>query len=116
MNCFTRYRDIGDELEEKKKPGFSDEKLHQAKEKLESKFNTSIEELGLSVRTINCLSSKGLNTVGDIIQKSEAEIQKIRNFGKTSAKELKAKIAELGLSYQMSLDEELVKLEQEGVE
>jgi DNA-directed RNA polymerase subunit alpha len=116
LNCFTRFRDLGEELEEKKKPGISDEKLKKAQEDLRSKFETPITDLGLSVRTINCLSSKGLKAVGDIISKSEAEISKIRNFGKTSAKELKAKLGEMGLSFQMILDDELKKLEERGVE
>ncbi len=116
LNCFTRFRDLGEELEEKKKPGLSDEKLKKAREELKMKFDTPIENLGLSVRTINCLSSKGLKTVGDIASKSEAEISKIRNFGKTSAKELKTKLGEIGVTFQMSLEEELKKLEERGVE
>jgi DNA-directed RNA polymerase subunit alpha len=116
LNCFTRFRDIGEELEEDKKPGLSDEKLKKEKEKLQKKFETPITELGLSVRTINCLTSEGLNIVEDIVEKPESEITKIRNFGKTSAKELKTKLTELGLTYQMSLEEELEKLEEQGVD
>lgn len=116
LNCFTRFRDLGDELEEQKKPGLSDEKLKKAQEELAAKFGIPIADLGLSVRTINCLSSRGLKTIGDIIGMSEAEITKIRNFGKTSAKELKVKLAELGLDYEMTLEGELKKLEESGVE
>lgn len=116
LNCFTRFRDLGEELKEEKKPGLSDEKLKKEKEKLQKKFETPVTELGLSVRTVNCLTSEGLETVGDIVKKPEAEITKIRNFGKTSAKELKTKMTELDLAYQMSLEEELEKLEEQGVE
>lgn len=116
LNCFTRYRELGEELEETKKPGLSDEKLKVAQDEMRDKFDTSIENLGLSVRTINCLSSKGLQTVGDIVSKTESEIAKIRNFGKTSAKELKVKLGELGLTFGMDLDDELIKLEERGVE
>lgn len=116
LNCFTRLREMGEELEEKRKPGLLDEKVKRAKEELKKKFETPVTELGLSVRTINCLTTKGLSAVGDIISKAESEITKIRNFGKTSARELKTKLAELGLTFQMDIDEEIKKLEEMGVE
>jgi DNA-directed RNA polymerase subunit alpha len=57
----------------------------------------TIEELNLSVRSYNCLKREGINTVGDLIQKSEAELLDIRNFGQKSIDEVKAKLDELGL-------------------
>ncbi len=56
-----------------------------------------IEELQLSVRSYNCLKREGVNTVGDLVQKSEAELMDIRNFGQKSIDEVKAKLEDLGL-------------------
>jgi DNA-directed RNA polymerase subunit alpha len=58
----------------------------------------AIEDLNLSVRSYNCLKREGVNTVGDLVQKSEAELMDIRNFGQKSIDEVKAKLDELGLS------------------
>jgi DNA-directed RNA polymerase subunit alpha len=58
----------------------------------------TIEELNLSVRSYNCLKREGINTVGDLRQKSEAELMDIRNFGQKSIDEVKGKLEELGLS------------------
>jgi DNA-directed RNA polymerase subunit alpha len=58
----------------------------------------TIEELNLSVRSYNCLKREGIDTVGELVQKSEAELMDIRNFGQKSIDEVKAKLEELGLS------------------
>ena len=60
-------------------------------------YAITIEELNLSVRSYNCLKREGINTVGDLVQKSEAELMDIRNFGQKSIDEVKAKLEELGL-------------------
>jgi DNA-directed RNA polymerase subunit alpha len=57
----------------------------------------TIEELNLSVRSYNCLKREGINTVGELVQKSEAELMDIRNFGQKSIEEVKEKLDELGL-------------------
>jgi DNA-directed RNA polymerase subunit alpha len=57
----------------------------------------TIEELNLSVRSYNCLKREGINTVGDLVQRSEAELMDIRNFGQKSIDEVKGKLEELGL-------------------
>jgi len=57
-----------------------------------------VEELELSVRSFNCLKRAGINTVGELISKTEAEMMKVRNLGKKSLEEVKAKLAELDLS------------------
>jgi DNA-directed RNA polymerase subunit alpha len=57
-----------------------------------------IEELQLSVRSYNCLKREGVNTVGDLVQKSEPELTDIRNFGQKSIEEVKAKLEDMGLS------------------
>jgi DNA-directed RNA polymerase subunit alpha len=58
----------------------------------------TIEELNLSVRSYNCLKREGINTVGDLVQRSEQELMDIRNFGQKSIDEVKSKLEELGLS------------------
>jgi DNA-directed RNA polymerase subunit alpha len=63
-----------------------------------SDYGITVEELNLSVRSYNCLKREGINTVGDLVQKSEAELMDIRNFGQKSIDEVKSKLAELGLS------------------
>lgn len=63
-----------------------------------SDYQITIEELNLSVRSYNCLKREGINTVGDLVQRSEAELMDIRNFGQKSIDEVKQKLAELGLS------------------
>ncbi len=57
-----------------------------------------IEELDLSVRPYNCLKRAGINTVGDLMQRTEEEIVSVKNFGRKSLDEVKDKLTQLGLS------------------
>ncbi len=70
----------------------------QNEQQLTGDLALTIEELNLSVRSYNCLKREGINTVGELVQKSEAELMDIRNFGQKSIDEVKAKLDELGLS------------------
>ena len=56
-----------------------------------------IEELDLSVRPYNCLKRAGINTLGDLLQKTEDEVVNVKNFGRKSLDEVKEKLAGLGL-------------------
>ena len=67
-------------------------------ESVPSDYQITVEELNLSVRSYNCLKREGINSVGDLVQKSEAELMDIRNFGQKSIDEVKAKLDELGLA------------------
>lgn len=58
----------------------------------------TIEELDLSVRSYNCLKRAAIHTVGDLVEKSEADMLKVRNLGQKSLEEVKFKLEELGLS------------------
>ena len=58
----------------------------------------TIEELDLSVRSFNCLKRAGINTVEDLINKSEEEMMKVRNLGRKSLEEVMAKLNALGFS------------------
>lgn len=67
-------------------------------DKTEKVLDMPIEELDLSVRSYNCLKRAGINTVGELIQKTEEDMMKVRNLGKKSLEEVQEKLAELGLS------------------
>jgi len=74
------------------------------KEELHKKLLRHVDDLELSVRSANCLKSAGITTIGDLVQKTEAEMIKTRNFGRKSLDEIKEIIAEAGLSFGMKLD------------
>jgi len=61
-----------------------------------------IEELDLTVRSYNCLKREGINTVGELISRTEADLLDIRNFGQKSIDEVKLKLAAMGLSLKDS--------------
>ena len=69
------------------------EKDDKGKEKV---LEMTIEELDLSVRSFNCLKRAGINTVEDLISKTEEEMMKVRNLGRKSLEEVIAKLASLG--------------------
>lgn len=71
------------------------EKEEDEKEKV---LEMTIEELDLSVRSYNCLKRAGINTVQELIQKTEEDMMKVRNLGRKSLEEVQNKLAELGLS------------------
>ena len=71
------------------------EKDDKGKEKV---LEMTIEELDLSVRSFNCLKRAGINTVEDLISKSEEEMMKVRNLGRKSLEEVLAKLDALGFS------------------
>lgn len=64
----------------------------------------SVNELELSVRSINCLQNAKIETIGDLVQKTEAEMLKTKNFGRKSLQEIKTVLASMGLTLGMKLD------------
>lgn len=64
-----------------------------------SKMEKTIEDLDLSVRSYNCLRRAGINTVADLIAKSEEDMMKVRNLGRKSLKEIKEKLEQLNLGF-----------------
>ncbi len=64
----------------------------------------TIEELDLSVRSFNCLKRAGINTVEDLIGKSEDDMMKVRNLGKKSLDEVIAKLSTLGFTLNREED------------
>ena len=84
------------------------EPIAQAKEEGGSQFNPnlyrSVEELELSVRSANCLQNANIKYIYELVQKTEAEMLKTKNFGRKSLNEIKDILAEMGLSLGMKLD------------
>ena len=76
----------------------------KAEEKLNENLFRSVDELELSVRSANCLQNANIKTIGDLVQKSEAEMLKTKNFGRKSLKEIKEILAEMGLGLGMKLE------------
>ena len=64
------------------------------------KLETPIDDLDFSVRAYNCLKRANVNTLGDLTEKTELEMMKIRNLGKKSLKEVIDKIKEMGLRFR----------------
>jgi DNA-directed RNA polymerase subunit alpha len=64
----------------------------------------SVDELELSVRAYNCLKTANIRTIADLVQKSEAELLKTKNFGKKSLNEIKTILGDMNLSLGMRLD------------
>jgi DNA-directed RNA polymerase subunit alpha len=67
-------------------------------------LNRSVEELELSVRSYNCLKNANIQTIGDLVQKSESEMLRTKNFGRKSLNEIKEILSGLGLSFGMKFD------------
>jgi DNA-directed RNA polymerase subunit alpha len=63
-----------------------------------------VEELELSVRSYNCLKNANIQTIGDLVQKTEAEMLRTKNFGRKSLNEIKEILGGLGLSFGMKFD------------
>jgi DNA-directed RNA polymerase subunit alpha len=76
--------------------------------KLKKLLNMSVNEIELSVRAANCLNNANITTVGQLAQKSEAEMLKYRNFGKKSLNEIKDKLQQLGLGLGQKFEPGLI--------
>ena len=72
--------------------------------KLNENLFKSVDELELSVRSANCLKNADIRYIGDLVQKTEAEMLKTKNFGRKSLNEIKEILAEMGLSLGMKLE------------
>jgi DNA-directed RNA polymerase subunit alpha len=68
------------------------------------KLNKSVDEMELSVRSYNCLKNANIRTIGELVQKTESEMLKTKNFGRKSLNEIKEILAGMGLSLGMKLD------------
>ena len=100
INPFVQYFEIGEETVAGEMLGRR-APSRQVDQELEAKLNTPIQELELSVRASNCLESVKVETVRQLVQMTDADLLKIRSFGKTSLREIKRKLADIGLSLGM---------------
>ena len=91
LNIITNISEIADMT------GIMNAKQEDSKQK---KLETSIDDLDFSVRAYNCLKRAGISTLGDLTEKSELEMMKIRNLGKKSLKEVIDKIKDMGLKFR----------------
>ena len=82
----------------------TDEPVSEEQEKLNENLDKSVDELELSVRSANCLQNANIRYIGELVQKTEAEMLKTKNFGRKSLKEIKEILAEMGLQLGMKLE------------
>jgi DNA-directed RNA polymerase subunit alpha len=76
--------------------------VEKEEESIDRLMEMTVEELDLSVRSYNCLKRAGINTVDELVRKTEEDMMKVRNLGKKSLAEIKEKLGELGLSLRKS--------------
>jgi DNA-directed RNA polymerase subunit alpha len=109
LDVFMNYDKNAVEFEE------TETKQDDEKAKLKKLLNMSVNEIELSVRAANCLNNANITSVGQLSMKTEAEMLKYRNFGKKSLNEIKEKLASLGLSLGMNIDQTLLDAPKEEV-
>jgi DNA-directed RNA polymerase subunit alpha len=85
-------------------PEFTEEPAERALSQMNEVLNRSVEELELSVRSYNCLKNANIQTIGDLVQKTEAEMLRTKNFGRKSLNEIKEILGGLGLAFGMKFD------------
>ncbi len=96
LNPFVQYNELGNAIHaEARAGGFGSDMA------LETKLNMSLAELNLSVRAMNCLESEAINTVRELVSRSEDQLLDVRNFGETTLNEVKEKLSEMGLRLGM---------------
>ena len=105
LSPFVQYFELGTEVaNDDAVAALRDATKAQMDPELQQKLNMTVQELDLSVRANNCLESARIATVRDLVRKTDADLLKVRSFGKTSLREVKRKLADLGLSLGMDLD------------
>ncbi|MEI7838028.1 MAG: DNA-directed RNA polymerase subunit alpha, partial [Planctomycetota bacterium] len=99
LNPFVQYFEVGEQVIE---AGVSD-RQQEVDLELQKKLSMPIHELELSVRSSNCLEAARIETVGQLVSLAEAELLKIRSFGKTSLREVKRKLEDIGMTLGMDV-------------
>lgn len=98
LNPFVQYFDLGDQLAAE---GAGEVETEGIDAELQAKLSMPIAELDLSVRAGNCLDSAKITQVGQLVKLTDADLLRVRSFGKTSLREVKRKLADMGLSLGM---------------
>jgi DNA-directed RNA polymerase subunit alpha len=95
MSIFINFEELPEAAEDVTEHGM---------DKMSEVLNRSVEELELSVRSYNCLKNANIQTIGELVQKTEAEMLRTKNFGRKSLNEIKEILANMGLSLGMRVD------------
>ena len=95
MSIFINFEEV---------PELTEEVSERGMDKMNEVLNRSVEELELSVRSYNCLKNANIQTIGELVQKTEAEMLRTKNFGRKSLNEIKEILANMGLSLGMRID------------
>jgi DNA-directed RNA polymerase subunit alpha len=95
MSIFINFEEVAEAVEEPAERGVG---------QMNEVLNRSVEELELSVRCYNCLKNANIQTIGDLVQKTEAEMLRTKNFGRKSLNEIKEILTSLGLAFGMKPD------------
>ena len=85
-------------------PEAAEEPAERALSQMNESAEPSVEELELSVRSYNCLKNANIQTIGELVQKTEAEMLRTKNFGRKSLNEIKEILSGLGLAFGMKFD------------
>jgi DNA-directed RNA polymerase subunit alpha len=85
-------------------PETAEEPAERSMDRISDQLNRSVEELELSVRSYNCLKNAGIQTIGELVQKSESEMLRTKNFGRKSLNEIKEILLGMGLALGMKPD------------
>ena len=95
MSIFINFEEL---------PETTEDTAERSLDKMGEQLNRSVEELELSVRSYNCLKNANIQTIGELVQKTEAEMLRTKNFGRKSLNEIKEILANMGLSLGMKVD------------
>ena len=95
MSIFINFEETPEVVEEQAERGST---------QMNEVLNRSVEELELSVRSYNCLKNANIQTIGDLVQRSEAEMLRTKNFGRKSLNEIKEILQSLSLGFGMKPD------------
>ncbi len=95
MSIFINFEEL---------PEMAEEPAERAMNQMNEVLNRSVEELELSVRSYNCLKNANIQSIGDLVQKTEAEMLRTKNFGRKSLNEIKEILGNLGLGFGMKFD------------
>ena len=105
LNVFIDFdEELADKVEEEESMGISG---------TDDKLFIPVEDVELSVRSINCLKKAEIKYIGEVVQKTEQQLLDLENFGKTSLEEVNARLKEMGLGLGMPIDAEVFENEKE---
>jgi len=107
LNIFINFEEEGEIIESESE---------EEEERFNENLLRSVNELELSVRSANCLKNADIQTIADLVQRSESEMLKTKNFGRKSLNEIKEILHEMGLGFGMKLDMERLRQYEKSIE